>query len=133
MTEMVRVLRPGGILLATNRTGPSARWLPGRTMKRDVFAAVLESLSLEDVRINAWQVDYDIVWARKGWSAPMRGAAQPSDAPALNPPQLLRCPKCSNGPLTNQDNRFFCDACERYYPIADDAVVELAAPIHGVA
>ncbi len=117
LSEMVRVLRPGGVLLTSNRTGPHARWLPGRTMSRQDFAALLESLALERARVSSWQVDYDIAWARKPGQS---SAAAPSTLPAL-----LCCPRCASGPLTRQDRAFYCDACAHPYPIADDGVVEM--------
>ncbi len=41
LAELVRVLRPGGLLVITNRVGPGVRWLPGRTWPR---AALLQRL-----------------------------------------------------------------------------------------
>jgi ubiquinone/menaquinone biosynthesis C-methylase UbiE len=117
LTEMVRVLRPGGLLLTSSRTGPGARWMPGRAMSREAFVALLESLSLSDVLVSTWQVDYDIAWARK--------PGRPTGAAPPTLPAMLRCPRCSTGPLVRQDRAFFCDTCDSRYPIADDGVVEM--------
>jgi ubiquinone/menaquinone biosynthesis C-methylase UbiE len=117
LSEIVRVLRPGGVLLTSNRTGSHARWMPGRTMSRQAFTELLESLSLSDVRVGSWQVDYDIAWARKPGQS---HAAAPAILPAL-----LRCPRCFNGPLVRQDWTLRCAACNQRYPIADDGVVEM--------
>jgi SAM-dependent methyltransferase len=126
LTEMVRVLRPGGILLISNRTGPGVRWMPGRTMSREALTGLLETLSLTDVHIRLWQVDYDIAWARKPVPEP-EGFSGPADL--LSPSTLsglLRCPRCESGALTRHDQAYFCGSCERSYPIADDGVIEMA-------
>jgi ubiquinone/menaquinone biosynthesis C-methylase UbiE len=128
LTEIVRVLRPGGIFLVSNRVGPGARWLPRRTMNREAFAKLLESLSLTDVHVAPWQIDYDIAWGRK--SRPLTqiptqpGQWQENLSSTL--PNMLRCPHCPNISLTREDEAFFCQACGRRYPIAQDGVVELA-------
>jgi SAM-dependent methyltransferase len=117
LAEIVRVLRPGGVLLTSNRIGPGVRWLPRRTMGRQDCAALLKSLSLGSVSIRAWQVDYDVVWARKGGQS---ATTAPSTLPAL-----LRCPHCGGGPLSRREHAFCCPACARRYPIAQDGVVEM--------
>lgn len=61
LAECVRVLKPGGALLVTRRTGPWARWMPGRTPSGENFKAQLETLGVWDVRVQVWQVDYDLV------------------------------------------------------------------------
>jgi ubiquinone/menaquinone biosynthesis C-methylase UbiE len=63
--ELVRVLRPGGWLLITNRVSRDARWIFGRTIRRANFSAFLESAGLNDIDVFPWQVDYDLAWARK--------------------------------------------------------------------
>jgi demethylmenaquinone methyltransferase/2-methoxy-6-polyprenyl-1,4-benzoquinol methylase len=63
--ELVRVLRPGGGLLLTNRVSRDARWIFGRTIRRADFSAFLESAGLNDIDVFPWQVDYDLAWARK--------------------------------------------------------------------
>ena len=63
--EFVRVLRPGGWLLITNRVSRDARWIFGRTVRRADFPAFLESVGLDDIDVLPWQVDYDLAWAHK--------------------------------------------------------------------
>lgn len=63
--ECLRVLKPGGLLLVTNRIGPDAFLLFGKTFSREAFRRFLDSLPLAEYRVAAWQVGYDLAWARK--------------------------------------------------------------------
>jgi ubiquinone/menaquinone biosynthesis C-methylase UbiE len=63
--EMLRVLRPGGWMIVSNRVSWEAKWIVGRTFPRDQFKPVLASLGLKDITVYPWQVDYDLAWARK--------------------------------------------------------------------
>lgn len=65
LREMVRALRPGGALVVTRRRGWEARLFLGRYRSRETFAALLTTLGLVNVRIQPWQVDYDLVLAEK--------------------------------------------------------------------
>jgi SAM-dependent methyltransferase len=65
LAEMVRVLRPGGVLLLTRRQGPDAPFFLGHTRSPVEFEALLATLGLEDIRLNPWQVEYELVWAAK--------------------------------------------------------------------
>ncbi|MFO7539885.1 MAG: class I SAM-dependent methyltransferase, partial [Chloroflexota bacterium] len=65
LRQMVRVLRPGGLLLVTRRCGWEAKTFIGRYRSADQFRLLLESLGLEEVDIQPWQVNYDLVFARK--------------------------------------------------------------------
>ena len=65
LLEMVRVLRPGGMLIVTNRIGPDAWKMPGRTQTTGALAAWLEQQGLHDVQPDTWLVDYDLVRAVK--------------------------------------------------------------------
>lgn len=68
LAEIVRVLRPGGWLLVTNRIGWQAPLILGRTFSRRRFPTVLESLGVEYIEVYPWQMDYDLIWARKAIS-----------------------------------------------------------------
>jgi SAM-dependent methyltransferase len=65
LRELVRVLKPGGLLLLTNRVGPDAPFYPGRLCGRGRLEAQLGHIGLVEVRTQRWQVDYDLVWARR--------------------------------------------------------------------
>ncbi len=66
LREMARVLRPGGVLMVTRRRGWEAKTFFGRYRSPDHFAALLQSLGFGEVKILAWQIDYDLVFAQKG-------------------------------------------------------------------
>ena len=65
LVECVRVLKPGGVLVITRRTGPWARLMPGRAPAREQFKAHVESLGVWNVQVQAWQIDYDLAWGVK--------------------------------------------------------------------
>lgn len=68
LSEMRRVLRPGGWLITTNRIGWQAPLILGRTFPKHRFPSVLERLGFVSVEIRPWQVDYDMALARRPWS-----------------------------------------------------------------
>lgn len=63
--EMLRVLKPGGLLLLSNRVGPDAWKLPGRAVPTAAFVTWLEQSGLRQVQVEAWLIDYDLVRAIK--------------------------------------------------------------------
>jgi SAM-dependent methyltransferase len=65
IAEMVRVLRPGGVLMISNRIGWESRLLVGRSCGRGTMEDLLRTQPLQDIRTLSWQVYYDLVWARK--------------------------------------------------------------------
>jgi SAM-dependent methyltransferase len=117
LDELVRVLRPGGVLLVTNRVGRDARFLPGRAFPRDAFERILRAFPLEDIVVRRWQMDYDLAWAVKV-GEPRGGGVRPL-------PDVLRCPACG-GRLTREAHAFRCTDCARACPIAEDGVIEMA-------
>lgn len=68
LRELVRVLRPGGVLLVSNRVGWQACCILGRTFPRASVVPLFRRLDLEEIDVRPWQVDYDLVWARKALS-----------------------------------------------------------------
>jgi ubiquinone/menaquinone biosynthesis C-methylase UbiE len=65
LAECTRVLRPGGLLLVTNRVGRDVWLLPGKTFAPADFERLLAALPLEGVDVQPWQVEYDLGWAKK--------------------------------------------------------------------
>ena len=65
LREMIRVLRPGGVLMVTRRRGWEAKAFVGRYRGPEAFERYLLSLGLTAVEIMPWQVEYDLVFARK--------------------------------------------------------------------
>jgi SAM-dependent methyltransferase len=117
LAELVRVLRPGGVLLTTNRIGRDAKFLPGRALSFQEFELALQALSLEKVKTQHWQMDYDLVWAVKT-GTPKGGGVHPL-------PDIMRCPTCT-GRIERAANGFHCLNCNRLYAIAKDGVIEMA-------
>ncbi|MBN1640612.1 MAG: class I SAM-dependent methyltransferase [Anaerolineae bacterium] len=62
--ELLRVLRPGGVLLLSNRIG-RARWFPGRAYTDDQIIDLLCWHPLSKLEIHSWNTFYDQVWVRK--------------------------------------------------------------------
>lgn len=115
LREMVRVLRPGGILMTTNRIGRDAKWMPGRTYGSEAFEALLRELSLEMVKIRPWQEDYDLVWAVKP------GTLNTLDPRPLE--ALLRCPLCGSD-VRQEESAFICEDAH-VIPVAADRIIEV--------
>ena len=118
LRELVRVLRPGGLLFTTNRI--HTRMMPGKTLSDDAMRALLESLGVEQVEIEYWQVDYNRVWGRKvGVSKPklMRPLAE-----------VLRCPQCNKALLIEGKGAWDCPNCHFQALVEANGVLHLALP-----
>jgi len=116
LAEMVRVLRPGGVLFVTNRVGREARLLPRRAVPRARFEELLTSLGLSELQVRPWQACYDLATARKEGLTAGEGAA---DAGLVD---LLRCPGCG-GPLRGGPAAVSCMECGRSFVIRDGIVL----------
>ncbi len=122
VAELVRVTRPGGVLLLTNRKGAEARMMPGKTQAADVFSAYLrEECHLQNVSVTIWQIDYDLVWATKPGKSPV--------APDHSLEAILRCPRCGQRALIHTSSAMpvlRCTNCEASITIGKDGVIEYA-------
>ena len=120
LIECIRVLKPGGMLLVTNRVGRGAYLMPGKAMSKARCKALLTSLGQTDVAVQIWQYDYDLAWSLKP------DTDTPSDTPdrLTDPIEALRCPKCHSR-LDHIDGAFSCANCARRYPIGNDGVLEM--------
>jgi ubiquinone/menaquinone biosynthesis C-methylase UbiE len=116
--EMARVLRPGGILLITNRVNWEARLMPGKAFTEDELRQALQREGLAQVEFRPWQVYYDLIWARKA-GIPSRlghGTWAPQD--------VLSCPHCGRAPLQRDPAKDMaameCPACQSRYPVQNN-------------
>lgn len=118
--ELVRVLRPGGLLVLTNRQGPDARLMPGHTLAHEAFERLLrDDLGLGQVEVLPWQFDYRIVYARKP------GNAAPVGARPLE--EVWQCPACAAIDLVPVGGGWRCLSCETLVPRGADGVIEAAS------
>lgn len=118
LREIVRVLRPGGLLVLTNRQGKDAKLMPGRTFSHGTLKRLLSNgLELESVEIQPWQVDYRLVWARKPGQNPPAGP--------LGLESIWRCPRCDTINLIPVQNGWRCLTCESLIPLGTDGVIEV--------
>lgn len=88
LREAVRVLAPGGWLLATNRIGIDARLMPWRTDPPAAFEARLAAIGLVDVVTRPWMTYYALVLGRRPGAPAWRRSGPWHDA--------LRCPRCGS-------------------------------------
>jgi ubiquinone/menaquinone biosynthesis C-methylase UbiE len=72
--ELARVLRPGGLLLTTQRINQP--FMPDRIWSQAQMQAHLETVGLVQVSFEAWQYDYTQVWARKAGSSRFIGIGE---------------------------------------------------------
>lgn len=114
LREIVRVLRPDGLLLTSNRV--NERLMPGKTWTDDEFRRILETLGMARVEIEYWQVDYHRVWARK------TGASLPTLARPLA--EFLRCPNCAQALMVEHGDGWTCPNCRFHAPVMADGVIE---------
>jgi ubiquinone/menaquinone biosynthesis C-methylase UbiE len=116
LAECIRVLKPGGLLLVTNRIASGARLMPGKTLSKPKFETLLQALGQTEITTQVWQYDYDLVWSLKP------DEDQPDRRP--RPIDVLRCPRCCC-PLDRAAQAMVCSSCSRRYPIGPDDVIEL--------
>ncbi len=65
LCEMVRVLKPGGILMVTRRRGREAKAFLNRYRSVEQFETFLTHLGLIEVNTQPWQLNYDQVFGKK--------------------------------------------------------------------
>lgn len=123
IAELVRVTRPGGLLLLTNRRGRDTRLMPRKTWTREQALAIYqEEFGLVEVQIRGWQVDYDLVWARKA------GQSQPRRARPLE--EIWLCPACAQPAMVKNERGYHCSNCQHHVTVGEDGVIEVfSSPI----
>ncbi len=113
--EMVRVLRPGGLLLTSQRV--NTKLMPGKTWTSGQLQEVLKASGIVEAKAQIWQVDYRKVWGRKAGDSSTVGARELK--------QILRCPKCGHEYMRCADNKWLCEKCGQSANVGTDGVIEL--------
>lgn len=101
--ELVRVARPGGLLVLTNRVGWQSHLFPGRRFSREQLAGLLRSHGCSYVSITPWQIDYDRVLAVKDGG--------PAGVAPLEWHTIVRCSRCGQSAWLQQPAALHCPAC----------------------
>ena len=120
LAEIVRVLRPGGMVLTTHRRGWERKVMPGRGWSEDDFRTLLSTYGLQNVKLLPWQLDYSLAW---GW---VSGNSAESIGLAGRRDDLFRCPGCQRRPLVRENSTLCCPICDKLYIIAADGIIEMA-------
>jgi SAM-dependent methyltransferase len=121
ITEMIRVLRPGGLLLISNRRGVEARLMPLKTRSTRATGVLLrDRFGLEDVSLTRWLVNYDLLRGRKP------GGAQATTAPDLV--EILCCSKCGGQHFKRVESALCCPTCGHSITVTTDGIVMYAHP-----
>lgn len=117
LRELIRVLRPGGILLTTNRI--NARLMPGKVWTDERLITLLQSAGVVDVVVELWQEDYKKVWGRKAGGSAFTGAILLDG--------LLHCPVCEAS-MEQFGEQWVCRACDAQVLIQPNGVVNWMRP-----
>lgn len=119
LREMVRVLRPGGWFLVSNRIGPDARLMPGKVDSPEEFESKLSALGLERIFTRSWQTYYSLVWAQKPGTISARNTL-------LDWHDVLVCPACTTaGSWRSVEQHLRCNNCSNTIAYSDEGVLML--------
>lgn len=111
LAEMARVLRPGGVLLITNRINWERKLMPGKAFTDERLRAMLQDVGLVDARFRIWQVYYDLIWAKKPGQRSRLGHGTWDET------AILRCPACRRSALRREDGGLRCAECGSAYRV----------------
>ena len=113
--EMVRVLRPGGLLLTSQRV--NTKLMPGKTWTSGQLQDVLKASGIVDAKAQIWQVDYRKVWGRKA------GVSEPVGVQPLE--DILRCPPERIHSMKQVGSKWLCENTGKSAQVGRDGVIDL--------
>ena len=115
LCEMIRVLRPGGMLFISNRI--NVKFMPGKVFDSERLTEMLEACGVHDVDIEPWQEDYQRVWGMKA------GDSSPTGARPIW--EVLCCPYDQTLFRQDADGRFQCECGHDLNENAEDGIIDL--------
>lgn len=113
LAELTRLLRPGGILLASRGTEESGR--KAKVKSRAQFTALLERNGLEKIQITKWWKLFERVIAIKSGTAPVEPARQLSD--------VLCCRGCGKTQWQKETDMWKCRNCGKQLSVTKGGIV----------
>lgn len=113
LSELTRVLRPGGVLLTSRGTEESGRKAKVKSTK--AFSGLLGKNGLTSIRIDKWWKLFDRVFAMKSGSSNPVGEHKLSD--------LLRCSSCNQVHWEKATGALKCQHCGQKLPITKEGIV----------
>ncbi len=104
VSELARLLRPGGVLLTSRGTEDSGRGIV--VISKDTLTSLLHAAGFEDVEITPWWKVFNRVFARKPGTSDPAGAQQFKD--------ILCCPQCGAvGNFVEVESGLQCAQCSK--------------------
>ena len=113
LSEMSRLLRPGGILLTSRGTEQSGR--KAKVKSEAELTSMLQTSGFENIHISKWWKLFDRVFARKaGVSSPV-GVGLIMD--------VLKCSRCGQIAWIRSANALQCSTCGNRLSVTDKGIV----------
>ena len=113
LAEFSRVLRPGGILLASRGTEASGR--RAKVKSKVELGRLLKKHAFENFEITPWWTLFDRVLAVKN------GSSEPVAARKLS--ELLRCPNCGRTEWQREADTLNCKKCGQKLSVTKEGLV----------
>lgn len=113
LAEFSRILRPGGVFLASRGTEESGR--RAKVKSEALFTSLLEANGFVDVRITKWWKLFDRVLAGKS------GESEPVTGRGLL--DVLKCSACGQSNWEKKNNSLRCQTCGRELSVAGRGIV----------
>jgi ubiquinone/menaquinone biosynthesis C-methylase UbiE len=113
LTELTRVLRPGGILLTTRGTEESGRKAKVKSVKE--FTSLLKKSGFQNIQITKWWKLFDRAIAVKSGSSSPVGARKLSD--------VMRCPACNQIRWQKKASAWKCQNCGKELSITEEGIL----------
>jgi SAM-dependent methyltransferase len=114
LTEVIRPLRPGGLLLTTRRINT---YMPGRLWEQDDMRVLLEEEGITGITFQTWHTDYELVWGHKMGESSYIGAQPPEN--------LLICPNCEHQAYQINDTGWHCQHCGKVATTGRHGIVDM--------
>ncbi len=113
LAELIRVLRPGGILLTTRGTEELGR--KAKVKSEVEFTSLLKSKVIKNIQITKWWKLFDRVIAVKNGSSFPVGARKLSE--------VMRCSVCNQIKWQRETGIWKCENCGKEISITKEGIV----------